>query len=166
MTSVWLEDRPALPDDALPEDGHLEVLVVGAGLTGLTTAVLLARAGRRVGVVEARTAGAVTTGSSTAKVSLLQGTTLSSMLTQQARPVASAYVEANRIGQQWLLDYCAEHAVPVQRRDAVTFAASTDERPKVDAEHRAARSVGLEVAWHDRLDTPFPLHGATGLADH
>jgi glycine/D-amino acid oxidase-like deaminating enzyme/nitrite reductase/ring-hydroxylating ferredoxin subunit len=165
MTSVWRDDRPDLPDDALPEDGHLEVLVVGAGLTGLTTAVLLARAGRRVGVVEARTAGAVTTGSSTAKVSLLQGTTLSSMLKQQARPVASAYVEANRIGQHWLLDFCAEHAVPVQRRDAVTFAASPGERAQVDKEHRAARSVGLDVAWHDRLPTPFPVHGATVLAD-
>jgi glycine/D-amino acid oxidase-like deaminating enzyme/nitrite reductase/ring-hydroxylating ferredoxin subunit len=165
MTSVWLENRPAMPDDALPGDGHLEVLVVGAGLTGLSTAVLLARAGRRVGVVEARTAGAVTTGSSTAKVSLLQGTTLSSMLEQQPRAVASAYVEANRIGQEWLLDYCAEHGVPVQRRDAVTFAASTAERGNAEKEHRAARSVGLEVSWHDRLDTPFPVHGATVLAD-
>ena len=76
MTSLWL-DRPLEPvDDPFPEDGRFEDLVVGAGLTGLTTALLLARAGRRVGVVEARHVGAVTTGRTTAKVSLLQGTHL------------------------------------------------------------------------------------------
>src|SRR5438309_1831092 len=74
MTSLWL-DRELTPlHDPLPDDGAFEDLVVGAGLTGLTTALLLARAGRKVGVVEARHHGAVTTGRTTAKLSVLQGT--------------------------------------------------------------------------------------------
>ena len=71
-------------------------VVVGVGLTGLLTALLLARAGRSVVVLEARHVGAVTTGNTTGKVSLLQGSKLSTTLGRQSRRVVSAYVEANR----------------------------------------------------------------------
>src|SRR4029078_1492322 len=84
---------------------------------------LLARAGRKVAVLEARQIGAVTTGNTTGKLSLLQGTKLSTMLRHQTHKVVSAYVEANREGQAWLLRFCEEHGVPLQKRDAVTYAA-------------------------------------------
>jgi len=61
VTSLWLDRATAVADDALPgPDETLHTIVVGAGLTGLTTALLLARAGLRVACVEAREVGAVT----------------------------------------------------------------------------------------------------------
>jgi glycine/D-amino acid oxidase-like deaminating enzyme len=54
--------------------------VVGAGITGLITTVLLARAGKSVIVLEELSAGAGATGNTTAKISLLQGTKLSKMI--------------------------------------------------------------------------------------
>ena len=164
MTSLWLDNSSALPDDALPE-GPVDEIVVGAGITGLTTALLLARAGRRVAVIEAREVGAVATGNTTAKVSLLQGTKYSQLLRYQSKDVAGAYVEANREGQGWLLRFCEDHGVPVQRRPAYTYAASEGELSTVRKEHDAAKSLGLDVAWRDSLDTPFPSHGAAVLED-
>ena len=55
--------------------------------------MLLARAGRRVAVLEARSVGAVTTGHSTAKVTLLQGTRLSTIVANHTEHVAAAYVK-------------------------------------------------------------------------
>lgn len=166
MTSLWLDRAPAVADDALPEpDETLHTVVVGAGLTGLTTALLLARAGLRVACVEAREVGAVTTGRTTGKVSLLQGTHLSRIRRHRSQAVAAAYVEANREGMEWLLRFCDDHGVDVQRRTAVTYAATTTELDQVRAEHRAAASTDLPVSWHDRLDVPFPHVGATVLHD-
>ena len=166
MTSLWLDRAVPIADDPLPgPEEHLDVLVVGAGLTGLTTALLLARAGLRVACVEARHVGAVTTGRTTGKVSLLQGTHLSRIRRLQSQDVARAYVESNREGMEWLLRFCDDHAVPVQRRTAVTYAATQDELSSVEGEHRAATSLGLPVEWRDRLDVPFPHVGATVLAD-
>jgi glycine/D-amino acid oxidase-like deaminating enzyme len=165
MTSLWLDGRPTIPDNPLPLDEPIDDLVVGAGLTGLVTALLLARAGRRVAVVEARHVGAVTTGNTTAKVSLLQGTRLSSVLSHQSQQVAAAYVDANREGMEWLLRFCGDHGVDVQRRPAVTYAADGSERSTVEQEHRAAGSLGLPVRWVDELDVPFPSYGGTVLEE-
>ncbi len=163
MTSLWL-DRPSAPvTDPLPD--AVDDLVIGAGLTGLTAGLLLARSGRRVAVVEARHVGAVTTGNTTGKLSLLQGTKLSRMLQLQSRSVVEAYVEGNREGQQWLLQFCDDHDVPVQTRDAVTYASTTSETAAARSEHDAAQTVGLDVRWVDQLDVPFPFHGGTLLSD-
>jgi glycine/D-amino acid oxidase-like deaminating enzyme/nitrite reductase/ring-hydroxylating ferredoxin subunit len=131
----------------------------------MTVALLLARAGRRVGVVEARHLGAVTTGRTTAKVSLLQGTKLSGILRSQSEDVARAYVEGNREGQAWLLRFCTDHGVAWQPRSAVTFALEPSELRPVQEEYDAARRLGLDVEWRDTLDVPFPSHGAVVLAD-
>jgi glycine/D-amino acid oxidase-like deaminating enzyme/nitrite reductase/ring-hydroxylating ferredoxin subunit len=164
MTSLWLDHAPAITSDPLPET-PVDDLVVGAGITGLTTALLLARAGRRVAVVEARQVGAVTTGNTTAKISLLQGTKYSKLLRYQSHKVASAYVEANREGFEWLVRFCEDHGVPVQRRPAVTYAADQSELSSARREHEAAASLGLDVSWHDSLDVPFPHEGGTVLPD-
>ncbi len=161
MRSLWLDDSQALGSDEL--QGEYDDVVLGAGLTGLVTALLLARAGRRVGVLEARHVGAGTTGNTTAKLSLLQGTKLSRLLRQHTESVADAYVEANREGQAWLLRFCDDHGVDVQHRDAFTYAASEDEVASARRELDAARRLGLDVHWQSDLDVPFPNEGGVVL---
>lgn len=163
MTSLWRDRTPVETDSELGD--RYDDLVVGAGITGLTTALLLARSGRHVAVVEARDVGAVTTGNTTGKVSLLQGTRLSRILDRQSERVAEAYVEANREGQAWLLRFCDDHGVPYQRRTAVTYAADPSSSGSARAEHEAAGRLGLPVVWRDELDVPFPHAGGTTLED-
>jgi glycine/D-amino acid oxidase-like deaminating enzyme len=166
--SIW-HDRPRLTpytdlDGAAAPDSFDEI-VVGAGLTGLTTGLLLARAGRRVLVLEARERSAVTTGRSTAKVSVLQGTKLSKMRRHHSQRLVSAYVEANLEGQAWLLRFCEEHGVAVQRRPAVTYAATSDEEKAAREELDVAAESGLPVRWEQRFDVPVPHVGGTVLED-
>ena len=164
-TSLWLDRPEPVPDEPLPLGVDLDDVVVGAGITGLTTALLLARSGRRVAVLEAGVVGSLATGNSTAKVSLLQGTKLSRMLGYQSERVVSAYVDGNLEGQQWLLRFCTDHGVPFQVRDAVTYASAPEQRTALDEELRASRAVGLDTHAVRDLDVPFPQFGGVVLPE-
>lgn len=85
MTSIWLDHSEPFVSDPFEPGGTYDTVVAGAGLTGLVTALLLARSGQNVLVLEARYPGAVTTGNTTAKVTLLQGTFLSQLARQYSQ---------------------------------------------------------------------------------
>ncbi len=166
MESLWLATHTLLPStDEFIEGGHYDTVVAGAGITGLTTAVLLAREGQRVAVLEARFVGAVTTGNTTGKLSLLQGTSLSGIRRFHSDKVLQAYVEGNREAQAWLQQYLDDRGVAVQSRPAYTYATTPDGAEAVKKELAAAQVAGLDVEWTTETELPFPVAGAIVMAD-
>lgn len=164
--SLWLTHREPIKTDLFVPDDTSDVLVVGAGLTGLTTALLLRRAGLKVTVIEARSVGAVTTGHTTAKLSLLQGTILSGMRKHFSQEIVNAYVEANLEGQAWLLRYLEEHKVAVQQRDAFTYTTDPSRIELLEHEVQIAQNAGLDVHWAATdIGLPFPVQAALRLKD-
>lgn len=165
MTSIWLDRADTFTTDPFEPGSSYDTVVAGAGLTGLVTALLLARSGQKVLVLEARFPGAVTTGNTTAKVSLLQGTFLSQLARQYSQKQVQAYVDGNREGQAWLLRYLDENGVPYQRRDAYTYAASPQGTEKLREEVSAGTTAGLDMEYVRDAGLPFAVHGAVRLAD-
>jgi glycine/D-amino acid oxidase-like deaminating enzyme len=166
LPSLWQDRNPRTTPTGPPTvEGRFDVAVVGAGLTGLTTALLLARAGRSVVVLEAERVGAVTTGRSTAKVSCLQGSRLATISRKHSESVVGQYVEGQREGLAWVERFCADHDVPVQRRDAVSYAYTEQGEETLRRELEVANAAGLPAVWADDLPLPFPVQGAVRLPD-
>ena len=142
---------------------HYDAIVVGAGIVGLCTAMLLAEAGRSVAVVEARRPGAGTTGRSTAKATLLQGTRASQIRHRRGAEVLGAYLTGNRAGLE-LIEGLADGAPEVgQPADAWTYA--TDERwaGQVRAEAAALQEAGVDAHLATPEELPFETEAAVRL---
>ena len=165
LPSVWLDPPPAVETDWFKPGAQYDEVIVGAGLTGMVTALLLARAGRHVAVLEARSIGAVTTGHSTAKVTLLQSTRLSTIVTNHTEHVARAYLDGNREAQKWLRTYCQEHGIEIQRRDAFTYAGTQSGASAVRHEFDIARRLDLPVEMTDAVELPYSTYAAVCLRD-
>lgn len=164
MDSLWFEGSASVETDPFVPGSSYDTVVAGAGITGLVTALLLARSGAKVLVLEARHVGAGTTGNTTAKLSLLQGTVLSGLRKDYPARQVRAYVDANRAGQSWLLEYLTARGVPFQYRDAYTFATSTAGAERLRREAEVSREAGLEVEEGGGTGLPFAVESSLRLA--
>src|SRR5688500_471948 len=95
-TSLWAEALHAPTSSTIPE--RSDAVVVGAGVTGMLVATLLAEAGADVVVLDRDRVGGQATRNTTAKISCLQGTTLSSVESARGEEHAAAYAAANLHG--------------------------------------------------------------------
>lgn len=166
MTSLWQATAPRPATDLWEARASCEVLVVGAGLTGLATAHALVRQGLDVLVLEAREVGGVTTARTTGKVSLLQGTTLSRIRSKAGAEAVQGYVDANQVGMQWWLEVVGEGPA-LQRRPALTYATTEQGKRSLVQEYEAATEAGLpvEALGAEAMEYPAPAVAVMRLGD-
>jgi glycine/D-amino acid oxidase-like deaminating enzyme/nitrite reductase/ring-hydroxylating ferredoxin subunit len=163
--SLWLDTAEPTAYPSLDRDLEVDVAILGGGITGLTTALLLKRTGARVAVLEARSVGSGVTGCNTAKVTALQSTVLSTIASERGEEAAAVYAEASAAGVEKVAELAEEEGIDcdLERRPAFTYAAEPEERESVEREARAATRGGLPVELVDDLDLPYPVAGAVRL---
>src|SRR3954464_8549486 len=107
-TSLWVDSAPETDYPVLKPGLHVDVAVLGGGIAGLTTALLLKRDGRKVAVVEAGRVGGGVTAYTTAKVTSLHGIQYQSVASSFGDDGASAYAEANEAGLRRVAEFVDE----------------------------------------------------------
>ncbi|WP_410648955.1 FAD-dependent oxidoreductase [Amycolatopsis sp. cmx-4-54] len=163
--SLWLQDTPTTSRQAPLAGQHAcDVAVIGGGIAGLTTGLLLLRHGFDVALLEAGTVGHGVSGNNTAKVTALQSTMYSTITRTHGADAAKAYAAAATAGVELLSTLADPTSCDFRRAPAATFAYTQNERDAVRAEADAATAAGLPVHWTDELDLPFPTYGAVRLA--
>jgi glycine/D-amino acid oxidase-like deaminating enzyme/nitrite reductase/ring-hydroxylating ferredoxin subunit len=162
LGSLWLEGRRRPERAPLEHDISVDVAVVGAGIVGLTTALLLERQGVSVAVLEMRHVAAGATGYNTAKLSSLHGLTYRQLSQKLGRDKARTYGEANEAGIARVLELAGELDIDcdLRRKPNYTYAEDQSDVDKVREEADVAGELGLPASFLDDLDLPFPVAGA------
>ena len=155
--SSWFGTAPALPTFApLTESTTADVVVVGAGIAGLTTAYLLAKEGRRVVVLEDGDIGSGETGRTTAHLSFAlddRYTTLETLFgADGARLAAGSHQAAIDLIEQTVADERID--CDFTRLDGYLFLPPGGRHQELIDERDAAHRAGLPgVEWLPQAGT-------------
>jgi glycine/D-amino acid oxidase-like deaminating enzyme/nitrite reductase/ring-hydroxylating ferredoxin subunit len=157
--SVWLATTDQTEHPPLDGDTGADVVVVGAGITGLTAALLLQRDGARVAVIEARRAGAGTTGNTTGKVTSQHGLAYRDLIDRHGEQRAGQYAQANQQAVESVAALAQETSADCQleRAPAYVYALTSGQQGPVEAEHVAAVRLGLPATLTTETDLPFEV---------
>jgi gamma-glutamylputrescine oxidase len=144
--SFWLAE-PAPPVRGRPLAGRADVAVVGGGITGLSAALTLARAGKRVRVHEAREVASGASGRN-GGFALRGGAMTYDSARDWLGPEAAAVYW--RLTETYV-DRMAELGGDAFTRTGSLRLAGEDERDELRAEYEALREDGFAAEWRDEL---------------
>ena len=166
--SLWLattEDEGAFP--RLDRPLSVDVAVLGGGIVGISTALLLKRAGMTVAVIEADRVGAGVTGHTTAKLSSLHGLAYTRLSSNFGEDGARAYGEANQAGIEQVAQWVDEEGIDCdfRRKPNFTYAATRESLSDIEREVEAAQRAGLAASYTEETDLPYPVVGAIRVED-
>ena len=142
--SYWAKSAPGREYDPAP-DTECDVIVAGGGIVGVTTALLLAREGAKVALLEGRQIGSGATGYTTAKLSSLHGLTYASLESKHGADTARAYGEANQEGIAMAARFVEELGIECdfRRKPNFTYTEVPGRVSKVNDEATVAQRLGL-----------------------
>lgn len=160
--SVWSEATPAPPYAPLAGNVAVDVAVVGGGITGITAALLLARSGRRVAVIEARRIGKGETGKTTAHLTEALDVTYDKLVSRFGGDGARLATAGQRAAIERIATFAAECGIACDfhRVPGFAFAETNAERAMLEREAAVARKLGVAATLVDRAPLPFPIAGA------
>jgi glycine/D-amino acid oxidase-like deaminating enzyme len=161
--SFWREAYPkAAPFPTLDQDLEVDVVIVGAGITGLTAAYLLKQSGHKVAVLEKRTVGSGTTGRTTGKVTSQHKTIYSEMAQKLGKETARIYADANQTAVETVDRIIRSNKLECdwQLEDNYVFTADTSKVLQLKEEARIAAELGLPASFELSTPLPFDVRGA------
>ena len=166
-TSLWIGTTPETAYPRATGSVSVDVAVVGGGITGLTTALLLKRAGVSVAVIESRRVALGTTGNTTAKVTSLHRVVYQELEKALGEDAARAYGEANQTAVELVAAIANEHGIEcdLRRIAAYTYAESEDGAKQVRDEAELTQRLGLPGAFTESTSLPFPVQGAVRFGE-
>ncbi|HEX2630022.1 MAG TPA: FAD-dependent oxidoreductase [Chitinophagaceae bacterium] len=162
-TSLWQDHARNYKTKNLPDHEKIyDVIIVGGGITGITTALLLQEAGKQCLVIEAQHLCFGTTGGTTAHINTLLDTpytTISKNFSKEAaQKVASAAREAINLIHSNVRNRninCGYHEA-----DAYLFAQDDKQDAELVKIFDAARDAGLEVYHANAIPIPIECTSA------
>jgi glycine/D-amino acid oxidase-like deaminating enzyme/nitrite reductase/ring-hydroxylating ferredoxin subunit len=165
--SLWVETSTDRDFPRLTANLTVDVAVIGAGIAGVTTALMLKEAGATVALLEAGRVGAGVSGYTTAKVTSLHGLTYRKLSSSLGEHAARAYGEANEAGIQRIAGYVADLGIDCdfRRKPNYTYTESAHERGRIEDEVAVASKLGLPASYTETTDLPFAVAAAVRFDD-
>lgn len=160
MKSIWKKELHRTQMEVQTEDMDTEVAVIGAGMTGILTAFLLQKQGKRVLVLEADRVGGGQTGNTTAKITSQHGMKYQELIREYGIERARLYAKANESAIRFYERIVEEEHIHCDFQRVPSYLYSVQKKPQLKEEVQAARCLGIGASYVEDIGLPISEAGA------
>lgn len=157
-SSYWLDRQNGKHYPALDHDEHVHTLIIGAGLSGLTTAYELSAHTKQIIVVEADQIGYGSSGRNTGKVTFQHGCIYHQIIKSHGITAAKAYYEAQVKALSAIAKRIDRHGITCHKesKPACVYAKSFAGIKMIQAEYEAYQTLGIPGELCEGEKAPLP----------
>lgn len=160
--SYWIKstDIPSYPQ--LEQDLKVDVVIVGGGITGVTTAYLLIKEGYRVALLEGSKMLNGTTGHTTAKITAQHDLIYDELITHFGEEKAALYYQANHNASGTIQELIKLHGINCDYRHEDAYVYTNDEQyvQKIKQEAEAYEKLGIAGGFIEQLPLDLQIKAA------
>lgn len=163
LPEPYWRDSAEIPSfNILNNDLKADVVIIGGGMVGITTAFLLVQGGLKVALLEAGEILNGATGHTTAKITAQHDLIYDELIGHFGREKARLYYDANRTGLRFIRETVQEHQIEcdLSRQDAYVYTSTDQYLSRLQDEYTAYQNLGIEGEFTDRMPLPLPIKGA------
>ena len=165
--SYWREDTQLPTFPALQDDMKADVVIVGAGLTGITAAYLLAKEGKQIVLIEADDILNGTTGHTSAKITAQHGIIYDELLKNAGKNIAKLYYEANANALEFMTETINALNIncDYEKQDAYIYATTAMAKDKIMNVADAYKKLGIPGNTVDEIPIPITIKKGLMMPD-
>lgn len=146
-------------------DKEFDILIIGAGLTGLNTAYLLKDSDYKIGIIEGSKIGFGTTGYTTAKITIQHDLIYDYLINSFSLEEAKQYLKANEEGINLIKKIISDHNIECDFKEQTAYVYTTDinEIDQLKKELHAYEKLNINGFYTNEVPLPINVEGAIGV---
>jgi glycine/D-amino acid oxidase-like deaminating enzyme/nitrite reductase/ring-hydroxylating ferredoxin subunit len=170
LPSVWQATTTRTKDISsrlLPDNATFDVVIVGGGITGVTTGLLLQEAGFRCILLEANSLCFGTTGGTTAHLNTLLDTPYPTIIRNFGHEKAARVAQAVKDSIQLAQANCVKYSIDAnfEYQTAWLFSQDEEQTKQLEEIRVASEQAGLHLGYTAQMPAEIPMQKALAVYD-
>ncbi len=151
--SIWLDNISTPNYKVLNQDLKVDILIIGGGITGLSTLYYLKNTNQKVCLVESNLVGNGITGKSTGKITYLQQTIYQDLEQKYSLDVAKLYLDSQKVAIEEITKIIKKEKIScnLEKVNSYLYAQNEEELKKINKEKNILEDLGIKTFSQDNF---------------
>lgn len=160
MKSIWDESCEFDKREELKGDIKTDILIIGAGITGILIGYFLKQNGREVVLIDKSEIASGNTRNTTAKITSQHDLIYNKLIQEFGEEKAKQYARANELAIRKYREIIKERKIECDFEELPAYIYSLNDTDLLKKEVDAARHLGIDAEYVEKVDLPLEVKGA------